>query len=428
MINPQDISDKTVIRLKEDPYLITSERLNGADTGLTCFFFNLGANFYVFSYDSHGVRRHTLIDTGDPMYRDRIWSLLTDHNINPEHIERIIITHRHHDHCGLADLLSRKSGAKILVHSNFRNFIEGPLSETDRLWLRGFDPARLRQCPVQYLSPLEGTPTAAIDGLNFPILSKPLPIGDTGRLEVLGCPESTTMHSPDQIILHYVPQSLQDPDGKEPANDRTANHILFSGDLWLMHGPLFSKSFRAFSLRMRMASRQLKGVLSGQKWPRRDPRLQDIQAKEALKHGFSLIRVMPGHGEDFMGTRVIPRCFLCDRDLLVELGFSMDEKKSILKSGDLTEKVKALRENAYTRFIKELLFWKESGYTRKEISDFLVRIYLEQQGGGPLVKEDRRERRRRIEETLARLSNEGEGADSLNTLAESTLAGIKRMS
>ncbi len=195
-----------------------------------------------------------------------------------------------------------------------------------------------------------------------------------------------------------------------------------------MHGPLFSKSFRALSLKMRLASRQLRGILSGQKRIRRDPRIQDIQAKEALKRGFSLIRVMPGHGEDFLGTRLIPLSFLCDRDLLVELGYSMDENKMILKSESLSPQIKTIREKAHTNFINELLFWKTSGYHPKEMSDFLVRIFREQQGGGPLVNQDRKERRQKIKETLARLRDEGERTDGLKTLAESTLSAINRIS
>ena len=429
MTDPDPISAKVMIpNPPEDPYKITSEPVDDAGTVLTCFFFNRGANFYVFSYHHKGSRRHTLIDTGDPMYRDRIESILADQGINPEGIERIIITHRHHDHCGLSDLLALKSGATILVHANFRNFIEGPLTAEDRLWLRGFEPARLRRCRVEYLSPREGNPSAAIDGLDFPFLSKSIPVGGAGHLEILACPESDTMHSPDQIIVHYGPHSLHSAHDNQPAGERPANHILFSGDLWLMHGPLFSKSFRAFSLHMRMASRQLRGIISGQKRIRRDPRIQDTQAKEALKHGFSLIRVMPGHGEDFLGTRMIPLCFLCDRDLLVELGYSLNEKKSILKSESLSKRVKALKEKAYTDFIQELHLWKASGYNAKEMVDFLIRIYREQHGGGPLVNEDRKERRQRIKETLTRLIDEREGADGLKTVADSTLAGIKRIS
>ncbi len=428
MTDPDPISAKVIANQPEDPFKVTSEPVDDAGTVLTCFFFNRGANFYVFSYHHKGARRHTLIDTGDPMYRDRIESILVDQGINPEGIERIMITHRHHDHCGLSDLLALKSGATILVHANFRNFIEGPLTAEDRLWLRGFEPARLRRCRVEYLSPREGNPSAAIDGLDFPFLSKSIPIGGAGHLEILACPESDTMHSPDQIIVHYGPHSLHHRHDNQPAGERPANHILFSGDLWLMHGPLFSKSFRAFSLHMRMASRQLRGIISGQKRIRRDPRIQDTQAKEALKHGFSLIRVMPGHGEDFLGTRMIPLCFLCDRDLLVELGYSMSEKKSILKSENLSRQVKALKEKAYTGFIKELFHWKASGYNPKEMADLLIRIYREQHGGGPLVNEDRKERRQRIKETLARLGDERDRADGLKTVADSTLAGINRMS
>jgi hypothetical protein len=176
-------------------------------------------------------------------------------------------------------------------------------------------------------------------------------------------------------------------------------------------------------MRVRMASRQLKGVLSGQKFPRRDPRQQDLQAKEALKHGFSLIRVMPGHGEDFIGTRMVPLCFLCDRDLLVELGFSMEEKKSTLNNPELAEKAAALRGEAYSRFIKELGEWQKAGYRSDEIADFLTRIYKEQEGGGPLVQEDRRERRQLIKETLSRLKED----HTLGFLAEQTLEKIKKI-
>jgi glyoxylase-like metal-dependent hydrolase (beta-lactamase superfamily II) len=418
---PNDISNQKITNQKEDPYKVTSEPVGDNDTELTSFFFHHGANFYVFSYKTAGIRRHTLIDTGDPRHEDRILSVLTKNKINPEHIDRIIITHRHYDHCGLADLLAGKSGAKVLVHSNFRDFIEGPVSEEDRIWLGGFEPSRLRKCRIEYLSPSEGNGPVRINGLDFPGLIDWIPIGDSGGLEVLACTESTTMHSPDQIIVHYRPNRSQEQE------DRPASHFLFSGDLWLMHGPLFSKGFRDFSQRLRMASMQAKVALSGRRPPRRDPRLQDIQAKEALKYGFCLIRVMPGHGEDFIGTRMIPSCFLCDRDLLVELGYGMDEKKAILKSDNLVEKIKTIREKAYAGFVKELLLWKDLGYNTVEMSDLLTRIYQEQKGGGPLVQEDRRERRQRIKETLARLKNEGTSVDGFRNLAESTLLKLENI-
>ena len=166
-------------------------------------------------------------------------------------------------------------------------------------------------------------------------------------------------------------------------------------------------------------------MLKGHKRIRRDPRLQDTEAKEALKRGFSLIRVMPGHGEDFIGTRLIPTSLLADRDLLVELGYDMDEKKSILKTPDIKRKVKDIRERAYAGFIEELNLWQELGYNFNDVSELLTRIYKEQEGGGPLVKEDRKERRQRIKETLSRLRNDPRVAVDFKTLAQSTLVKLK---
>lgn len=428
MNDQNELSDaKAITLLKEDPYKVTTELLDDANTELTCFFFRLGANFYVLSYDIEGIRKHTLVDTGDQTYRDRMLSILKRHRINPNHIERIIITHRHHDHCGLTDLLAGESNAKILVHSNFKDFIEGSFSEVERIWLRGFDPSRLKHCNIQYLSPLENGTAVSIDGLDFPCLLEPIQIGESGNLYILACPEDETMHSPDQVIVRYLQQKRAAIDNDTQGENRLVNDILFSGDLWLMHGPLFSKSFRELTRRIRFASRHMKTVLKGHKRIRRDPRLQDTEAKEALKRGFSLIRVMPGHGEDFIGTRIIPISFLADRDLLVELGYDMDEKKSILKTPDNKRKVKDIREKAYAGFIEELQLWRELGYSLNDISELLTRIFKEQEGGGPLVKEDRKERRQRIKETLGRLKYENNISNGLKTLAETTLLKLENI-
>jgi hypothetical protein len=327
----------------------------------------------------------------------------------------------------LTDLLSGESGAKILVHSNFRDFIEGSLSEVERIWLRGFDPSGLRHCNIQYLSPPGDCPSVNIDGLAFPCLIEPIQIGESGSLHILACPESDTMHSPDQVIVRYLQQKKSSVDHDSQVKSRLVNDILFSGDLWLMHGPLFSKSFRQLTRRIRFATRHMKTVLKGHKQIRRDPRLQDTEAKEALKRGFSLIRVMPGHGEDFIGTRIIPISLLADRDLLVELGYDMDEKKSILRTPDNKRKVKDIREKAYENFIEELRLWRDLGYSLRDISELLTRIFKEQEGGGPLVKEDRKERRKRIKETLGRLGDENNISEDFKSMAESTLIKLKRI-
>jgi|GEM_PF-667375 len=418
---PTALEGKTVREAKGDPYKVTQERLWGGETVLTGFFFHWGANVYVLSYPQGGKPRHTLIDTGDPSYQDRILSLLSDTGIEPREIERIILTHRHYDHCGLAHILSKHSGAPILAHAAFRPFVEGPLSETDRLWLQGFDPSCLRECPMEYLSPGQEHPPLVIDGLVFPRLAGPFPLGTFGRLEVLACPESSIMHSPDQLIVLYRPNPKEEMNG----HVRPTDHLLFSGDLWLMHGPLFSKGFRALSMRVRLASRLLKGAIKGRKYIRRDPREQDLAAKEALKRGFMLIRVLPGHGEDFIGTRLVPRCFLCQRDLLVQLGFALDEKKSVLYAPSLAPRIEALKEQAYREFQKEISLWRGSGYDTEEAADLLLRIYREQEGGGPLVKEDRKERRRIIEEILRRLRLDPTVDPEIQGLAEKALKKIQ---
>ncbi len=423
MTQNNPLPEKTIRLYKQDPYKVTIEPLDEMGTTLTCFFFRYGANFYAFSYNDNGSRRHVLIDAGDTRYRDRISSILTDNGILPDQIDRIIITHSHHDHYGLADVLAGRSDAEIIAHANFRTFLEGPLTDYQRRWLRGYDRSWLRNCRMQYLEP--GDHAATIEGLDFPALGDPIPMGKAGRLEILACPESPMMHTTDQIIVRYSPKGLPH-NGENPADTRRpGDDILFSGDLWLMHGPLFSKGFRHFMMHMRFAYFRMKSLFSGKRMPRRDPRIQDAAAKDALKRGFSLIRVMPGHGDEFLGARVIPMSFLADRDLLMELGYPMDADKSILKSKELAPKVEGIRKAAQKAFTKEIRLWKQMGYGDEAIAEMLASIYREQEGGGHLVEDDRKERRERIKRALTRVLEDEAGRDGLGPLAEMTLSKLR---
>ncbi|MFC1847552.1 MBL fold metallo-hydrolase [Chloroflexota bacterium] len=87
--------------------LITSakEKLDGVNVDLTSLFCHHGANVYILTYENNGVRRHTFIDAGDLRYQNRILSVLAENDIEPANIDRIIITHGHPDHYGLAYLL-----------------------------------------------------------------------------------------------------------------------------------------------------------------------------------------------------------------------------------------------------------------------------------------------------------------------------------
>ncbi len=411
-----------------EPYVITKERLSDGDTDLTGFFFRYGANIFVLSYTQDGARKHTFVDAGDSRYRDKMLPMLVENGIEPAGIERIIITHRHPDHCGLAHLLAGESGAKIMVHANFRRFVEGAIGQEERRWLGDFSLSRLRECNIEYLDPSSGPGPVNIGGVDFPGLVEPILLGEVGRLQILACPDAEQMHSPDQVVVLYSPRGNPRRQEKTQGGYRSTDDIVFSGDLWLMEGPMYYRGVRDISRQVRYGLRQVRGMLSGGGMFHRDPRVQDSQAKEALKRGFSLVRVEPGHGEEFLGSRLIPGSLLADRDLLVGFGYSMNASTAILKSDEMASRVAAIREQGYANFVKELSVWRDLGYTPEEITGLLVRIYREQSGGGPLVEQDRKQRRKRLRDTLARLRGDGTVSGEILQLAISTLVAVRRIS
>lgn len=408
-------------RRPEKRYETVKERLAGSSAYLTSFFFHRGANFYVFSYQKEGITKHIFIDTGDSWYQNEILSILAENNVNPAAIERIIITHRHSDHCGLADLLARESKAKILVHANFRSFIEGEIGQEEQRWLGNFNPSKLKEHDILYLPQSNRSELISISGVDFPSLIEPIKIGEVGKLLILACPKSMPTHSPDQIIIFYSVGSNLYTHEEKRGDFLPTDDMLFSGDLWLMRGPHYNGGVESFSHHLRYGFRRMRDLISGKGQFRRAPREQDAEAKEALKLGFCLIRVKPGHGDEFLGSRIIPNSLLANRDLLLELGYSPESNKSLLSSRHLVPKIVALKEQAYTYFVEELLLWTELGYTLNDVSELLARIYKEQSGGGPLVKQDRQERRERLKATLARLKDDESKPDELRKLAEMTL-------
>lgn len=408
------------------PYRATREQLSGSDTELTSFYFHYGANIYVFSYQQEGVRKHTFIDAGDFRYRDEILSILPENGIDPAAIERIILTHRHPDHCGLAYQLAGESGARILVHSNFKDFIESPPAESDRRWMGNFNPAKLAECDIEYLQVSDDEGLPLIGGISFPGLAQPIDIGGAGKLLILAPPESEITHTRDQLIVLFSPGG-QFLTGEGTYNGyRPMDNILFSGDLWLMTGPLFDRR-RGFYFFFRYHFFQLKRLITGKGMSRWSVMEQDLPAKEALKGHFSLIRVKPGHGDEFIGSRIIPRGLPADRDLLKGLGYPLNTSMSVLNSARTAPSVAALNEQAYANFIREVLSWQESGYELGEMSELLVRLFKEQSGGNGPVALDRAQRRARIKTTLARLRDAGDGPEELGRLAELTLPKLEAL-
>lgn len=407
------------------PYAIEKESLVDNSSKLTGFFFHQGGNIYVYSYKKKGTIKHTLIDAGDLYYRDHILSIFRENEVNPANIERIIITHRHTDHSGLAYTLAKESHAKILVHSNFKSFVENDISPEERRWFGNFNNHLLSECDIVYLSGSRKSKVINIGGIDFPILGKPIPIGTAGQLHIIGVPENELTHTPDQLLVLYSPDNSFFTDGYSGFNGTLpSDNIVFSGDLWLMIGPSYNRGIRNIHRRVRMYSFRMKTLLSTGRTMHRNHREQDAPAKEALKKGFSLIRVKPGHGVEFLGSRIIPNGLLADRDIMIKLGYAEYTDTSILKTEEIVDKVAYLKDSAYTNFIKELHYWFELGYDRDEISSFLLRIYKEQQGGTRQVKKDRKQRRKRLRATLNRLMSDKTEPDEIRRLAESTLRSL----
>jgi hypothetical protein len=401
-----------------DSISVIKEQLSGG-AHLTSFLFRHGGNVYVLAYQKDGRKKHTLVDAGDDLYYDDILNILIENDVDPTAIERIIITHRHSDHTGLAYLLARESGAKITAHHTFRSFVESEGNQTSG-WIDDSSPSRFNECNIEYLIESDKLNTVGLAGIDFPNMMETIDIGESGQLNILGSPKTGRTHSPDQLIVLYSPRSdphphIQTIDGFRPTDD-----ILFSGDLWLMRGPMFSNSGSSMLGYLTVGLRQMGNMISGGGMGR-DPREQDAEAKDALKKAFCLIRVKPGHGDEFLGCRIIPRSILADNDILVEFGYPLSAGKALLRSRELASRVSARREQAYFNFAEELTLWIKLSYQPAEISNLLVRIYREQSGGGPLVEEDRQERRKQLRSLLTRLSEDKAQAVEIRQLAKSTL-------
>jgi len=402
-----------------DYVTVIKEQLGGG-THLTSLLFHPGGNVYILTYQKDGQKKHTLVDAGDDRYYNEMLNILVENDIDHTTIERIIITHRHPDHTGLAYLLARKSGAKIIAHHTFRSYVESGGSQTESQWLGDSDPARLRECNIEYLAESDISDMVRLAGIDFPNLAEAVDFSEGGRLNILGSPKTRATHSPDQLIVLYSPRSDPHPHIQTIGSFRPTDDIIFSGDLWLMRGPMFNNGGTDIMWNLRVGLRQMGNIMSGGGFMRRDPREQDAEAKDALKRGFCLIRVKPGHGDEFLGSRIIPRSLMADNDILIEFGYPLSAGKVVLRSRELASRVSARREQSYVNFIEELTLWTRLGYKQEEISKLLVRIYREQSGGGPLVEEDRQERREQLKILLTRLIEDKTQTADMRQLAKST--------
>ena len=179
----------------------------------------------------------TLIDTGTntPETETALMAGLAATGVPPERIERIVITHGHPDHFGLAPRIRELSGAQVLIGaadvpkvvsdgSMFRAtgrllLSEGMPVETlmemgDRQRRQDF---RDLHPVVEGIVPLQGGETLSFDGFELQVLHLP---GHTAGHVCLFDGASGVLFSGDTLLLNITPNPLLEPDPADPSERR----------------------------------------------------------------------------------------------------------------------------------------------------------------------------------------------------------------
>ena len=85
----------------------------------------LCSNIYVV-----GRERATIIDTGVGNRQNPVWPQLKELGVEPRNVERIIITHAHHDHAMGTFLILEKAKPKVYVHEDDAGLIASSLGDS----------------------------------------------------------------------------------------------------------------------------------------------------------------------------------------------------------------------------------------------------------------------------------------------------------
>ncbi len=173
-------------------------------------------NAYLFADGSETV----LIDTGDWMAttREQLEAAFSDRGLEFADIDRIFLTHWHHDHCGLAGEIQAESGAEVFVHAADAPLVAGDDDAWDAMYERQKQyfvewgmPDDRQAALLEFMADGETTVetptvTAFEDGDTFPV-------GDT-ELEVV----HTSGHAAGLSMFEA---------------DRDGERVVFSGDALL---------------------------------------------------------------------------------------------------------------------------------------------------------------------------------------------------
>ncbi len=85
----------------------------------------LCSNIYVV-----GGEKATIIDTGVGNRLNPVWPQLKELGIEPENVDKVVITHAHHDHAMGAFLILEKAKPKVYVHDKDSKYIASSLGES----------------------------------------------------------------------------------------------------------------------------------------------------------------------------------------------------------------------------------------------------------------------------------------------------------
>ena len=172
----------------------------------------------------------TLVDSG-PL-TDLAWEALTSglaaHGLKPADVERVLLTHGHHDHYGLASRIADASGARLyggaLDRRNFRQE-RNPRLLLDDMARAGFGlTARLGvmtsiagvdhfATPLQAWDELSGGETLPGDGWSVAVRSTP---GHTPGSLTFEVPEAGVVFTGDTVLKEITPNAVVDEDPLEP--------------------------------------------------------------------------------------------------------------------------------------------------------------------------------------------------------------------
>lgn len=172
----------------------------------------------------------TLVDSG-PLTEaawDALRAGLASHGLGPSDVKRVLLTHGHHDHYGLAAKVADSSGAQIwggaLDRNNFRQE-RHPKLLLDDMARSGFDMATRFAVvaavaavdhfakPLEAWDELAGGETLGGDGWSVRVRSTP---GHTPGSLTFEVPEAGILFTGDTVLKDITPNAVIDEDPLEP--------------------------------------------------------------------------------------------------------------------------------------------------------------------------------------------------------------------